>query len=204
MRPLIVGLTGGIGCGKSTVCKEFSRLGVPIIDTDQIARKVVSFGQPALKTLSNHFGPTILNSDKSLNRAVLRTIIFSDPQQKKFVEELLHPLILKQCNQQIEHVETPYVIVEIPLLIEAKWQPFVDQILVVDLPETLQIERIMAREDTLSAGDIQKIMANQLSRSERNRHADQLIENSKTPTELSRQVSTLHQQYLKQAEIQHQ
>jgi dephospho-CoA kinase len=202
MRPLIVGLTGGIGSGKSTVCAEFYRLGIPIINADQIAREIVAIGQPALTELVNHFGSIVLNSDGSLNRAALRQIIFQQPQQKNFVEELLHPLILKQIKQQLEHISTPYVIIEIPLLIEAEWQPFVDLILVVDLPEGLQQKRIMAR-DEITRAEIQRIMNSQLPRAERNSHADQLIDNSTTPVQLSQQVSALHQQYLQLAEMRH-
>jgi len=202
MRPLIVGLTGGIGSGKSTISHEFSHLGVPILDTDQIARDVVAIGQPALHELTEHFGPTILNSDGSLNRSTLRKIIFREPQQKRFVEELLHPLILEQTMQQVENIDSAYVIVEIPLLIEANWQPFVDQILVVDLPEDLQIERLLSRKE-LSRSDIQQIINSQLPRMKKREYADQLIDNSKTSSELTQRVFELHQQYLRLSEMRH-
>ncbi|MDH3355148.1 MAG: dephospho-CoA kinase [Chromatiales bacterium] len=202
MKPLIIGLTGGIGCGKSTICKAFSQLAIPIIDTDQIARDVVAPGQPALETLVQHFSSTILNKDNSLNRAHLKTLLFNDPQNKKFIETVLHPLILAQLNQQLTAITAPYVVVEIPLLIEANWQSVVDQILVIDIPETLQLERLMQREDATQS-EVQAMIDNQISRTERNRYATQLVDNSATPSALSRQVSELHQHYLKLAENSH-
>ncbi len=203
MAPLTIGLTGGIGSGKSTVCQQFAALGVPIINTDLIARDVVSTGQPALQALQHHFGTIILNSDGSLNRQELRQIIFKDRQQKSYVEELLHPLILQQLQQQLRDITAPYVIIEIPLLIEAGWQSHVDQILVVDLPEELQIERLMMRSE-LDKNSLEQIISSQISRSERVNHADQLIDNSGNLNEIFQQVSELHQLYLQLAQKRHQ
>ncbi len=202
MAPLIIGLTGGIGSGKSTICQQFISLGVPVINTDLIAREVVKTGQPALQALQNHFGTVILNTDGSLNRTELRKIIFNDLQQKNFVEKLLHPLIMRQLQLQLADITAPYVIIEIPLLIEAGWQSQVDQILVVDLPEELQIERLKMRSE-LDKKSLKQIINSQISRSERVKHADQLIDNSGNPGEISQQVSELHQRYLQLAQKRH-
>lgn len=202
MAPLTVGLTGGIGSGKSTISQQFASLGVPVIDTDLIAREVVTTGQPALQALKSHFGAVILNIDGSLNRQKLRQIIFSDPQQKSYVENLLHPLILQQLRHQLEDIEAPYVIIEIPLLFEAGWQSQVDQILVVDLPEELQIERLMMRS-VIDKNSLEQIINSQAPRSERIGHADQLIDNRGNLTEISQQVSELHHLYLQLAQKRH-
>lgn len=202
MALLRVGLTGGIGSGKSTICQQFSSLGAPVIDSDDIARSVVAVGQPALQKLEQHFGKHILNSDGSLNRAALRDIIFNNPPQKNYVETLLHPLILQQIQIDLEDITYPYVIIEIPLLFEAGWQTYVDQVLVVDLPEHLQIERLMKR-DGLGRDKLQQIIDNQLSRSERSKNADQIIDNSKNQQEISQQILEIHQHYLQLADKQH-
>ncbi len=202
IAPLKVGLTGGIGSGKSTVCQQFTSLGVPVIDTDLIAQEIVATGQPALQALERRFGAIILNSDGSLNRQKLRQIIFSDLQQKSDVEALLHPLILKQLQQQLQNITTPYVIIEIPLLIEAGWQSHVDQILVVDLPEALQIKRLILRSD-LDKNSLEQIINSQISRSERVDHADQLIDNSGNFSAASQRVAELHHQYLQLAQKRH-
>lgn len=203
MAPLTIGLTGGIGSGKSTICQQFNSLGVPVINTDLIAREVVKIGQPALQALQQHFGTVILKTDGSLNRTELRKIIFNDLQQKNFVEKLLHPLIMQQLQRQLADITAPYVIIEIPLLIEAGWQFQVDQILVVDLSEKLQIKRLMLRSE-LDKDSLKQIINSQISRSERAKHADQLIDNSGNFSEISQQVSELHQLYLQLAQKRHQ
>ncbi len=202
MAPLRVGLTGGIGSGKSTICQQFDALGVPVIDADHIAHRVVATGQPALQELAHHFGKKIINPDGSLNRAALRKIIFNQPHQKRYVETLLHPLILQQIQQQLEAIAYPYVIIEIPLLIEAGWQPYVDKILVVDLPKSLQIERLMKMDD-IKEKELLQIIDSQLSRSERINQADQVIDNSVNRQEISRQIGKIHQHYLQLADKQH-
>jgi len=203
MAPLTIGLTGGIGSGKSTICQQFISLGVPVIYTDLIAREVVKTGQPALQTLQQHFGTIILKTDGSLNRTELRKIIFNDLQQKNFVEKLLHPLIMQQLQRQLADITAPYVIIEIPLLIEAGWQFQVDQVLVVDLSKELQIKRLILRSE-LDKDSLEQIINSQISRSERVKHADQLIDNSGNLSEISQQVSELHQLYLQLAQKRHQ
>lgn len=202
MAPLTIGLTGGIGSGKSTISQLFVSLGVPIIDTDLIARDVVVAGKPALQALKQRFGKIILNLDGSLNRHELRNIIFNDPQQKSHVENLLHPLIMQQLQQQLRDITASYVIIEIPLLIEAGWQSQVDQILVVDLPEELQLERLMIRSG-LDKKSLEQIIKSQISRKERVSHADQLIDNSGNLRKISQQVSDLHLYYLQLAQKRH-
>lgn len=203
MAPLKIGLTGGIGSGKSTICQQFTSLGVPVINTDLIARDVVSTGQPALQALKNRFGSIIMNADGSLNRTELRKIIFNNRQQKSYVEGLLHPLILQLLQQQLKEITAPYVIIEIPLLIEAEWQSQVDQILVVDLPEVLQIERLMMRSE-LDKNNLEQIINSQISRKERLNHADQMIDNSGNISEIVPQIAKLHQHYLQLAQKGHQ
>ena len=203
MTPLKVGLTGGIGCGKSTICQQFSSMGIPVINTDHIARDVVSIGQPALAELERHFGALILNSDGSLNRAELRNIIFKAAEQKSYVEKLLHPLILQQLQQRLADIDAPYVIIEVPLLIEAGWQRQVDQVLVVDLPEELQLNRLK-RRGGLDQETMEQIISSQISRSERARHANRLIDNSGNLDEIIKQVSEIHQYYLQLVQKRHQ
>lgn len=143
-----------------------------------------------------------MNSDGSLNRSKLREIIFNHPQQKTYVENLLHPLILQQIEKQLEEMNSPYAIIEIPLLIEAGWQSKVDQVLVIDIPKKLQLQRLLKR-DGLEEEKLVQIIDSQLSRSERAQYADQIIDNSKTQQEISQQILEIHQHYLQLADKQH-
>ncbi|MFH1333732.1 MAG: dephospho-CoA kinase [Pseudomonadota bacterium] len=194
-QAFLVGLTGGIGCGKTTVAKLFREHDITIIDADQIAREVVAAGSPALKKIEEKFGPEILQKDGSLDRQKLRDIIFNDDRAKKWLESLLHPLIRKQMLQRGKAAKSPYVIFMIPLLIESlEAYSFLDRILVIDAPLELQIQRVKERDQT-PRETIQKIIRTQVSRAERLKRADDVIDNSKDLKHLKHQVDQLHTKY---------
>ncbi len=191
----ILGLTGGIGSGKSTVAAAFSQQGIEVIDADTAARDVVTAGSPALEKIAEHFGEDILLADGNLNRAKLRAIIFAKPEEKKWLESLLHPLIERQIQRQLKQASSPYAILESPLLLETSQHQLVDRILVVDIPETLQLQRASAR-DSNSEQQIRAIMDTQLSRQQRLNRANDIIDNSHSEEETREQAMGLHQKYL--------
>ncbi len=192
---LKIGLTGGIGCGKSTTAKIFASLNIPILDADQIAHQLVETGNPALEKIEQKFGSKILNPDRSLNRTALREQIFSDPIKKQKLEAILHPLIFQTLQSELEQLNSPYCIISIPLLFETNMTQFVDRILVIDCPVETQIERVMNR-DKLTVHRIQSIIDSQISRTLRNEKADDLINNSDTDYRLAEQIKKLHNLYL--------
>jgi dephospho-CoA kinase len=190
-----VGLTGGIGCGKSTVSDLFLSLGVPIIDADDIAHQLVKPGQPALLEIIELFSNKLLNADGTLNRTLLREIVFSNPIEKQKLEAILHPQVLTEIQMQANALTNPYCIVSIPLLFEANMNQLVDRILVVDCTVEQQIERVKQRSN-LSKARIRSIIASQASREFRLAHADDVIDNSGTNGMLAEQVKKLHNQYI--------
>lgn len=192
---LKVGLTGGIGCGKSTVARIFADLNVPVLDADEIAHRLVEKGQPALAQIQQAFGAAILNPDGSLDRKNLRDRVFSDLKQKQKLESILHPLIYKTLQAELEQLAAPYCIISIPLLFETGMTHFVDRILVIDCPVETQIERVEAR-DNLTIERIQSIIDSQVARALRKAKADDLIDNSDTDYRLAEQVKKLHNLYL--------
>lgn len=192
---LRVGLTGGIGCGKSTVCALFAQLGVPVIDADVIARQLVEPGQLALAKLTENFGTSILNPDGTLNRAQLRESAFSDDRHKQQLDAIMHPLIYAELEQQVAGLTSPYCILAIPLLLETKQQRIVDRVLIVDCAPALQLKRVMNRDHN-SAQQAEKIMATQVSREQRLAAADDLIDNNSATDHLAEQVKSLHNSYL--------
>ena len=195
---LIIGLTGGIGSGKSAVAELFASLGVAIIDADIASRKVVEPGQPALKALLEHFGEDILLSTKSepmLDRQKLRAIIFSDPEQRQWLNNLLHPLIRDWMDKEIAQATSPYVIKVIPLLIESELKQQVDRILVVDVDEKTQISRVAARDNS-TLDEVKKIIQSQASRLDRLAAADDVISNDSSLDALENAVKKMHNQYL--------
>lgn len=194
----IVALTGGIGSGKTTISNVFSSLGVPLVDADIIAREVVAPGTPALQAITEHFGPDILLADSSLNRALLRQKIFAAPEEKQWINALLHPLIQKETHKQLNQVTASYVIWVVPLLIENNLTHLADRILVVDVPEETQIARTMAR-DGVSREQVENILAAQASRQARLEKADDVITNRNDEQNIASRVVELHQQYLKLA-----
>jgi len=198
---LKIGLTGGIGCGKSTVAKIFSQLGVPVIDADEVAHRLVAAGRPALLDIQQAFGSGILKQDGSLNRAALREIVFSNPDEKQKLEAILHPLIYQAIGAGIEHLTqqtgAAYCVICLPLLFETGKAAagVVDRILVIDCPVEEQITRVRKR-DHLTVERIQSIVDSQVSRAFRLSRADDVIDNSKTDDGLAERVKKLHNLYL--------
>lgn len=185
-----VGLTGGIASGKSAVADMFAGLGVPVIDTDLIAREVVSPGSPALQEIAAAFGTQVLLPDGSLDRAQLRKIVFSEPARRKQLEAITHPRIGVAMEAQCRQAGGPYQLVVVPLLIESGLDQRVDRVLVVDCPEELQLKRLMMR-DGESAAHAKQVLAAQLSRAERLARADDIVDNSGSLTETRRRVTAL-------------
>ena len=198
MPPLVIGLTGGIGCGKSTVTALFSQLGIDIVDADIVAREVVQPGSACLAAIAEYFGPTMLLRNGELNRASLREQVFSDNKAKLWLEQLLHPAIRQQLLQQLAACTSPYAILVAPLLLENALDKYTQRILVIDLPQSLQLQRTLKR-DAVSEHQIQAIMASQLSREARLARADDIIHNDADVDALPPQVDQLHQRYLKLA-----
>ncbi|HGF6561252.1 dephospho-CoA kinase [Providencia sp. PROV188] len=191
----IVALTGGIGSGKTTVANEFAKLGVPLVDADIIARQVVEPNTPALISIQQHFGQNMLNHDGTLNRGFLRSVVFSEPKEKAWLNALLHPLIQQETQKQLQQVNYPYVLWVVPLLIENKISHLADRVLVVDVTREEQIERTIKRDDT-NLEHVINILNAQASREERLSYADDIITNHTNNTELPNRVAELHKQYL--------
>ena len=192
---LVIGLTGGIGSGKTAVSDKFAELGVPVIDTDQIARELVEPKQPALQAIIDRFGATCLNPDSSLNRAHLRRLIFNDPAAKKDLEAILHPRIRAEVKRRLAELSAPYCILVIPLLVETGDAYSVDRILLVDVPEEVQIARVMVR-DGINHEQAARILSAQATRSERISKADDIIENSGPLIHTQQLVEQWHDYYM--------
>ncbi|MDD4914363.1 MAG: dephospho-CoA kinase [Methylococcales bacterium] len=192
---LKVGLTGGIGCGKSTVCKQFQALDVKIIDADLIARQLVEPGQPVLTQLAECFGKQILQADGSLNRALLREMVFQDAEKKQRLENIMHPLIYDRIAIEAENLPGKYCIIAVPLLLETGHKHIVDRVLLVDCSIETQLERVM-RRDKLDREQILSIIACQMPRQERLKWADDIIDNSTSTVRLAEQIKRLHNSYI--------
>lgn len=194
----VVGLTGGIGSGKSTIADLFAALDVPIVDADIVAREVVAKGSPLLDKIAAHFGESILTSEKELNRAALREKIFQNEEEKQWLNQLLHPAIRAEMLQQLQQQTAEYVLFVVPLLIENKLTVLCDRILVVDVSPEIQLQRASMRDNNPEL--IQRIINSQISRTERLAAADDIINNEgKLPQNLphlQQQVTELHQKYL--------
>jgi dephospho-CoA kinase len=194
--PFVVSLTGGIGSGKTTVANAFAALGALIVDTDVIARALTASGQPATNEIARRFGSEYLTSTGALDRDRMRALVFSNPEAKKVLESLLHPLIQRESERQILASTAPYVIVVIPLLFESGRKRDASRpVLVVDCDAETQVGRVMNRSN-LSRQQVLAIMANQASREERLRGADDVIRNDGDLEALNRQVRDLHGKYL--------
>lgn len=198
-RRLRIGLTGGIASGKSTVAGRFSELGIPVIDADESSRFVVAPGEPGLKAVIARFGKGVLTTDDELDRRTLRQLIFADPQKRRDLEAILHPLIRADMERRAMQAAGPYIILEIPLLVEGGARDRVDRVLVVDADEATQLQRLMARDEE-SLESARAILAAQTNRAMRLKAADDVLVNSGTVRELRQAVDGLHQRYLRLAE----
>jgi dephospho-CoA kinase len=200
-RRLRIGLTGGIASGKTTVAQRFMELGVPVIDADAAARAVVAPGKPGLAAVSERFGPRVLAENGELDRSALRDLIFKDPGSRRDLEAILHPLIRADMERSAELAVGPYVVMAIPLLVEGGSRDRVDRVLVVDVDEPVQLQRVMAR-DGCTEEQARAILASQASRPEHLAAADDVLLNAGSVTDLRRAVDRLHERYLRLAKAQ--
>lgn len=192
---LRIGLTGGIGAGKSAACRIFTELGVPVIDADEVSREVVAPGEPALANITKLFGSSVLAADGSLDRSRLRAMIFAEPDLRQQLEAILHPIIKQRMIALVDALHAPYAILAVPLLLEAGWRELVDRVLVIDSPVEQQINRTINR-DGVSRQQAEAIVAAQMERRERLKQADDIVLNDGDLDHLHRQISSLHQRYL--------
>jgi len=193
---LVVGLTGGIGSGKTAASDYFKVLGIDVIDADLASRVVVEPGQPALAAIAEHFGSDVLLANGELNRAALREKIFTDPQQKQWLENLLHPLIGAEIDRQLAAVTSPYALFVSPLLLETQQSLRCGRIIVVDVDVDTQVKRATSRDNN-SEAMIRNIINSQMPRADRLSRADDIVSNSGSLAELHQQIDRLHQRYLK-------
>ena len=198
-NPFIVGLTGGIGSGKSTVGEGFRALGIATVDADYASRAVVEPGMPALQDIAAHFGNDIILPSGQLNRAKLRDIIFSDNDQKAWLEALLHPLIREWIMGQLGSADSPYVMLESPLLYETDQHLLANTVLLVDLPIHLQIERASARDNN-DEQQIQRIIDSQMSRQEKLSRASWIFDNALNKDTMASRINSLHSEFMALAE----
>ncbi len=191
----VVGITGGIGSGKSAVSDRFSNLGIKIVDADIASRVVVEPGQPALEKIAEHFGAELITAEGALDRTALRHKVFADDAERDWLQKLLHPLINAYISEELANAQSPYAMLAHPILIETGQNAICDRVLVVDVPESLQIERTMSRDDN-SEEQVRNIMAAQAKREDRLAAADDVIVNDQDLAHLDREVARLHEDYL--------
>jgi len=194
-RPLRIALTGGIASGKSTVADLFAEYGIPVIDTDVIARELVQPGMPALDEIRFAFGNDVVDEEGKLDRKSMRKVVFSDPERRKELESILHPRIRDGVVAQSEATNGPYQIIAVPLLVGSPIQQFMDRVLVVDCDEETQMRRLLAR-DAENEEQARRILASQASRQDRLAIADDVISNDDELTDTRSQVDALHSKYL--------
>jgi dephospho-CoA kinase len=192
---LVVGLTGGIASGKSLVGAMFVKLGVVLIDTDVVAREVAARGEPGLAAVVAEFGPDVLSPSGALNRPALRSLVFADDAKRRKLEAILHPLIRSRTRAKLAELSVPYALVAVPLLVETSFGELVDRILVVDCPESLQLERLM-RRDAIPKPEALAMIKAQVDRATRLKAAHDIIDNSGTTEATRRQVELTHRRYL--------
>ncbi|MEX0606064.1 MAG: dephospho-CoA kinase [Marinobacter sp.] len=195
--PIVIGLTGGIGSGKSTVAGLFRSFGIHTVDADNVAREVVEPGTDALSQIAQHFGEQLLATDGTLDRAALRTIVFKEPTEREWLEALLHPIIRQELERQLKPLEysLPYTMLVSPLLLETDQHTMVERIIVVDVPESVQLERTMARDNN-SRDLVERIIAAQIPRQNRLERASDVIDNSRALDQVRQQVELLHRRFL--------
>lgn len=195
---LVIGLTGGIGSGKTLATDHFEQLGVTVVDADKVARLVVEPGQPALREIAAAFGPGVITPDGKLDRAALRRLVFADPEQRRRLEHITHPRIAEEIRRQLAASTSPYTILVSPLLFESGQHRFAQRTLLIDAHEALQRQRA-AQRDNVEEKQIEAIMAAQMSREERKAWADDVLLNDGDIAHLHAMVEKLHQRYLELA-----
>ncbi len=191
---LKIGLTGGIGSGKSTACEIFSELGVPVIDADVIAHELVKPGMPAFNEIKIIFGTEIISSDGTLDRKIIRDKIFANEIDRKKLENILHPAVYEEISIQVKNINSKYCIISIPLLLETNASKTVDRILVIDVPRELQLERASNRDRT-NKSDIDAIIDSQISRKDRLSAANDIVDNKGNINDLRKKICDLHEFY---------
>ncbi|HRO57840.1 MAG TPA: dephospho-CoA kinase [Burkholderiaceae bacterium] len=195
-RRFLVGLTGGIGSGKSTVADLFAAHGANIVDTDAVAHALTAAGGAAIPEIRRAFGDSVIEPEGALDRAEMRKLVFADPAARQRLEAILHPMIGHCCELMIAEASGPYTIVVVPLLVESsRWRERIDRLLVVDVPVEVQIERVMKR-NRFERSQVEAIMAAQATREARLAAADDVVDNSGDPASLEEPVEALHRQYL--------
>lgn len=195
MSIFIVGLTGGIGSGKTAASDWFKLQGIVIVDADVVARQVVEPGTAALKAIADHFGADVISADGTLDRAALRHLVFSHPEERRWLEQLTHPLIAQEILRQLSMATSPYAMLVSPLLFETGQKNFVTRTLLIDAPEDHQLRRTAAR-DGVEAHQVKAIMAAQMSRDDRRARANDVVLNDGSLADLHAKLIALHQQYL--------
>lgn len=195
---LIIGITGGIGSGKTAASDYLASRGITVVDADQVSRQVVEPGQPALEQIRAEFGDGVLQADGQLDRAALREIVFADPEQRRVLESITHPAIATEIRRQLDTSDSPYTILVSPLLLETDQHQLVDRVLLVDVPESVQVERT-ARRDEVPGDQVRHIMAAQMDRRERRRKVDDIVLNDGSLADLHEQLDHLHEHYLQLA-----
>ncbi|MCF2845951.1 dephospho-CoA kinase [Pseudoalteromonas sp. ACER1] len=195
MANWVLGLTGGIGSGKSAISAMFEELGIQVVDADIVAREVVEPGSTGLEKITEHFGDEILTTDGSLDRAKLRAIIFADESQKQWLNNLLHPLIRESMLAQLQQATSQYVILVAPLLFENGLDQFCDHTLLIDVPVEVQITRTTAR-DNISVELAKQIIASQMPRADKQQKATDTLDNNRLLSEVKIDVQKLHEKYL--------
>jgi dephospho-CoA kinase len=202
-HPMVVGLTGGIGSGKSTVSRMFAELGTEVIDADLVSREILAPGSTAWNEVMHHFGERVRATDGSLDRGQLRAVIFADPEEKRWLEGTLHPLIRAEILRRIAASQRSWLLLSVPLLLESPAYDFVDSIVVVDVPEALQLSRTIAR-DAVNEAQVRAIMATQIPRQQRLALADHVIHNDTDLHSLQQEVSSLFDRFERLAGEPHQ
>lgn len=191
-----VGLTGGIASGKTAVADIFDSLGAGIVDTDRVAREVVAPGQPGLEAVRGEFGGGVIRASGKLDRRALRKVVFADPQARRRLESLLHPLIRARTMEQLEQVRAPYAVAVVPLLVETGFGELVDRVAVVDCPRAIRLERLRIR-DGMDREQAESMLNAQVDRQTRLAAADDVIDNGGSRSSTRRQVQRLHALYVR-------
>ena len=200
-NPWVLGLTGGIGSGKSTASRYLANAGIKVVDADKVAREVVEPGTEGLTAIVARYGAEVLTAQEQLNRAKLREVIFSDDQEKQWLNGLLHPLIRSRMLNQLRAAQSPYVVLEAPLLFENSLDKYCNRTLLIDVPVEVQVQRASVRDD-VTEEQIRAIIASQLSRTEKVQRTDDIITNCGSMTELEHKVKRYHESYLRLLNLQ--